>query len=204
MPPSSFVHPHSLHHLLHPPLCLSLDTNLSALVSHSTCRPPEPVYSTVNKLCDKAPSPRHYSPVECDKSLLHSAPIPNYHLSLFPDSDITRYFPPPPPPPLCVPPNGMPCYHIIHPCFDCVCSLTCSLQPRLDVCFIKPSMPFCPPPFPPLSLQSSDLASLSSSYLPPTHCHFYPEVEEELRCFIYRKKKYRNVGTNVSITDQKY
>uniref|UniRef100_A0A3B4XLH7 Discs, large homolog 2 (Drosophila) n=1 Tax=Seriola lalandi dorsalis TaxID=1841481 RepID=A0A3B4XLH7_SERLL len=52
-------------------------------------RPPEPVYSTVNKLCDKAPSPRHYSPVEFDKSILHSAPLPNYHLSLFPDSDIT-------------------------------------------------------------------------------------------------------------------
>uniref|UniRef100_A0A667WQ07 Discs, large homolog 2 (Drosophila) n=1 Tax=Myripristis murdjan TaxID=586833 RepID=A0A667WQ07_9TELE len=52
-------------------------------------RPPEPVYSTVNKLCDKAPSPRHYSPVECDKSLLHSAPLPNYHLGLFPDSDVT-------------------------------------------------------------------------------------------------------------------
>uniref|UniRef100_A0A8D0AA87 Discs, large homolog 2 (Drosophila) n=1 Tax=Sander lucioperca TaxID=283035 RepID=A0A8D0AA87_SANLU len=51
-------------------------------------RPPEPVYSTVNKLCDKVPSPRHYSPVECDKSLLHSAPLP-YHLSLFPDSDVT-------------------------------------------------------------------------------------------------------------------
>uniref|UniRef100_A0A665U7K3 Discs, large homolog 2 (Drosophila) n=1 Tax=Echeneis naucrates TaxID=173247 RepID=A0A665U7K3_ECHNA len=59
-------------------------------------RPPEPVYSTVNKLCDKAPSPQHYSPVECDKSILHSAPFPNYHLSLFPDSDITRYFPLPP------------------------------------------------------------------------------------------------------------
>ncbi|XP_029304937.1 disks large homolog 2 isoform X5 [Cottoperca gobio] len=56
---------------------------------HFQLRPPEPVYSTVNKLCDKAPSPRHYSPVECDKSLLHSAPLP-YHLSLFPDSDITR------------------------------------------------------------------------------------------------------------------
>ncbi|XP_062289552.1 disks large homolog 2 [Scomber scombrus] len=52
-------------------------------------RPPEPVYSTVNKLCDKAPSPRHYSPVECDKSLLHSTPLPNYHLGLFPDLDIT-------------------------------------------------------------------------------------------------------------------
>uniref|UniRef100_A0A4W6DB56 Discs, large homolog 2 (Drosophila) n=1 Tax=Lates calcarifer TaxID=8187 RepID=A0A4W6DB56_LATCA len=59
-------------------------------------RPPEPVYSTVNKLCDKAPSPRHYSPVECDKSLLHSTPLPNYHTSLFPDLDVTRYFPPPP------------------------------------------------------------------------------------------------------------
>uniref|UniRef100_A0A674PCR1 Discs, large homolog 2 (Drosophila) n=1 Tax=Takifugu rubripes TaxID=31033 RepID=A0A674PCR1_TAKRU len=52
-------------------------------------RPPEPVYSTVNKLCDKTHSPRHYSPVECDKSLLHSAPLPNYHLSLFPNSDFT-------------------------------------------------------------------------------------------------------------------
>ncbi|XP_034034742.1 disks large homolog 2 [Thalassophryne amazonica] len=57
---------------------------------HFQLRPPEPVYSTVNKLCDKAPSPRHYSPVECDKSLLHSSPLPNYHLSLFPDSDFTR------------------------------------------------------------------------------------------------------------------
>uniref|UniRef100_A0A3P8WYG8 Discs, large homolog 2 (Drosophila) n=1 Tax=Cynoglossus semilaevis TaxID=244447 RepID=A0A3P8WYG8_CYNSE len=57
---------------------------------HFQLRPPEPVYSTVNKLCDKAPSPRHFSPVECDKSLLHSAPLPNYHLSLFPESDITR------------------------------------------------------------------------------------------------------------------
>ncbi|XP_032389512.1 disks large homolog 2 isoform X14 [Etheostoma spectabile] len=56
---------------------------------HFQLRPPEPVYSTVNKLCDKVPSPRHYSPVECDKSLLHSAPLP-YHLSLFPDSDVTR------------------------------------------------------------------------------------------------------------------
>ncbi|XP_056262202.1 disks large homolog 2 isoform X7 [Pseudoliparis swirei] len=56
---------------------------------HFQLRPPEPVYSTVNKLCDKAPSPRHYSPVECDKILLHSVPLP-YHLSLFPDSDFTR------------------------------------------------------------------------------------------------------------------
>uniref|UniRef100_A0A8C9W9S6 Discs, large homolog 2 (Drosophila) n=1 Tax=Scleropages formosus TaxID=113540 RepID=A0A8C9W9S6_SCLFO len=54
-------------------------------------RPPEPVYSTVNKLCDRAPSPRHYSPVECDKSLLHSIPFPHYHIGLLPDSEITRY-----------------------------------------------------------------------------------------------------------------
>uniref|UniRef100_A0A674BRZ2 Discs, large homolog 2 (Drosophila) n=1 Tax=Salmo trutta TaxID=8032 RepID=A0A674BRZ2_SALTR len=50
-------------------------------------RPPEPVYSTVNK----APSPHHYSPVECDKSLLHSIPFPHYHLGLLPDFEITRY-----------------------------------------------------------------------------------------------------------------
>ncbi|KAM8899158.1 disks large homolog 2 isoform 7-T8 [Spinachia spinachia] len=56
---------------------------------HFQLRPPEPVYSTVNKLCDKAPSPRHNFPVDCDKSLLHSVPLP-YHLSVFPDSDFTR------------------------------------------------------------------------------------------------------------------
>lgn len=54
-------------------------------------RPPEPVYSTVNKLCDKPPSPRHYSPVECDKSFLLSAPYPHYHVGLLSDSEITRY-----------------------------------------------------------------------------------------------------------------
>ncbi|XP_041749611.2 disks large homolog 2 isoform X7 [Coregonus clupeaformis] len=53
---------------------------------HFQLRPPEPVYSTVNK----APSPRHYSPVECDKSLLHSIPFPHYHLGLLPDFEITR------------------------------------------------------------------------------------------------------------------
>ncbi|KAJ0004187.1 hypothetical protein NQD34_010401 [Periophthalmus magnuspinnatus] len=58
--------------------------------SHFQLRPPEPVYSTVNKLCDKAPSPRHFSPLEGDKSLLHSVPFPNYHLSLYPDLDFTR------------------------------------------------------------------------------------------------------------------
>ncbi|KAM4544952.1 disks large homolog 2 isoform 3-T3 [Odontesthes bonariensis] len=58
--------------------------------NHFEMRPPEPVYSTVNKLCDKAPFSRLYSPVECNKSLLHSAPLPNYHLSPFPELDITR------------------------------------------------------------------------------------------------------------------
>uniref|UniRef100_A0A8C7ISG2 Discs, large homolog 2 (Drosophila) n=1 Tax=Oncorhynchus kisutch TaxID=8019 RepID=A0A8C7ISG2_ONCKI len=57
---------------------------------HFQLRPPEPVYSTVNKLCDKTPSPRCYSPMECDKSLLHSIPFPHYHLGLLPDSEITR------------------------------------------------------------------------------------------------------------------
>ncbi|XP_061103601.1 disks large homolog 2 isoform X2 [Conger conger] len=57
---------------------------------HFQLRPPEPVYSTVNKLCDRAPSPRHYSPLECDKSLLHSVPFPHYHTGLLPDSEITR------------------------------------------------------------------------------------------------------------------
>ncbi|XP_047660658.1 disks large homolog 2 isoform X11 [Tachysurus fulvidraco] len=53
-------------------------------------RPPEPVYSTVNKLCDRAPSPRHYSPVEFDKSPMHSVPFPHFHVGVLPDSDITR------------------------------------------------------------------------------------------------------------------
>ncbi|XP_058884220.1 disks large homolog 2 isoform X5 [Acipenser ruthenus] len=57
---------------------------------HFQLRPPEPVYSTVNKLCDKPPSPRHYSPAESDKSLLHSIPFPHYHIGLLPDSEITR------------------------------------------------------------------------------------------------------------------
>lgn len=57
---------------------------------HFQLRPPEPVYSTVNKLCDKPPSPRHYSPAESDKSLLHSIPFPLYHIGLLPDSEITR------------------------------------------------------------------------------------------------------------------
>ncbi|XP_054978478.1 disks large homolog 2 isoform X8 [Sorex araneus] len=54
-------------------------------------RPPEPVYSTVNKLCDKPASPRHYSPVECDKSFLLSSPYPHYHLGLLPDSEMTSH-----------------------------------------------------------------------------------------------------------------
>uniref|UniRef100_A0A1D5Q4S8 Discs large MAGUK scaffold protein 2 n=1 Tax=Macaca mulatta TaxID=9544 RepID=A0A1D5Q4S8_MACMU len=59
------------------------------LVDDDYTRPPEPVYSTVNKLCDKPASPRHYSPVECDKSFLLSAPYSHYHLGLLPDSEMT-------------------------------------------------------------------------------------------------------------------
>ncbi|KAM5315961.1 disks large homolog 2 isoform 7-T7 [Glossophaga mutica] len=61
------------------------------LVEDDYTRPPEPVYSTVNKLCDKPASPRHYSPVECDKSFLLSAPYPHYHLGLLPDSEMTSH-----------------------------------------------------------------------------------------------------------------
>ncbi|XP_039533485.1 disks large homolog 2 isoform X11 [Pimephales promelas] len=58
---------------------------------HFQLRPPEPVYSTVNKLSDRAPSPRLYSPVEFDKSPMHSIPhFPHYHVGLLPDSEITR------------------------------------------------------------------------------------------------------------------
>ncbi|XP_043927091.1 disks large homolog 2 isoform X3 [Protopterus annectens] len=53
-------------------------------------RPLEPVYSTVNKLCDKPPSPRHYSPLDCEKSFLLSAPYPLYHQGVIPDIEITR------------------------------------------------------------------------------------------------------------------
>ncbi|XP_053526814.1 disks large homolog 2 isoform X4 [Artibeus jamaicensis] len=61
------------------------------LVEDDYTRPPEPVYSTVNKLCEKPASPRHYSPVECDKSFLLSAPYPHYHLGLLPDSEMTSH-----------------------------------------------------------------------------------------------------------------
>ncbi|XP_050796544.1 disks large homolog 2 isoform X7 [Gopherus flavomarginatus] len=61
------------------------------LVEDDYTRPSEPVYSTVNKLCDKPPSPRHYSPVECDKSFLLTAPYPHYHIGLLPDSEITSH-----------------------------------------------------------------------------------------------------------------
>uniref|UniRef100_A0A671S5T2 Disks large homolog 2-like n=1 Tax=Sinocyclocheilus anshuiensis TaxID=1608454 RepID=A0A671S5T2_9TELE len=60
------------------------------LVEEDINRPPEPVYSTVNKLSDRAPSPRLYSPVEFDKSPMHSIPhFPHYHVGLLPDSEIT-------------------------------------------------------------------------------------------------------------------
>ncbi|XP_053500999.1 disks large homolog 2 isoform X4 [Ictalurus furcatus] len=66
------------------------EEDINRLDGFSFLRPPEPVYSTVNKLCDRAPSPRHYSPVEFDKSPLHSVPFPHYHVGVLPDSDITR------------------------------------------------------------------------------------------------------------------
>ncbi|NXY02945.1 DLG2 protein, partial [Pteruthius melanotis] len=68
-------------------------TNMHLIFYSCLCitRPPEPVYSTVNKLCDKPPSPRHYSPVECDKSFLLTAPYPHYHVGLLPDSEITSH-----------------------------------------------------------------------------------------------------------------
>uniref|UniRef100_A0A7N4PCW1 Discs large MAGUK scaffold protein 2 n=1 Tax=Sarcophilus harrisii TaxID=9305 RepID=A0A7N4PCW1_SARHA len=59
------------------------------LVEDDYTRPPEPVYSTVNKLCEKPSSPRHYSPVECDKSFLLTSPYPHYHMGLLPDTEIT-------------------------------------------------------------------------------------------------------------------
>ncbi|XP_061484920.1 disks large homolog 2 isoform X9 [Rhineura floridana] len=61
------------------------------LLEDDYTRPSEPVYSTVNKFCDKPPSPRHYSPVECDKSFLLTAPYPHYHLGLLPDSEIISH-----------------------------------------------------------------------------------------------------------------
>lgn len=71
---------------------LTLAALLSASLFLSHTRPPEPVYSTVNKLSDRAPSPHLYSPVEFDKSPMHSIPhFPHYHVGLLPDSEITRY-----------------------------------------------------------------------------------------------------------------
>ncbi|XP_031819575.1 disks large homolog 2 isoform X4 [Sarcophilus harrisii] len=61
------------------------------LVEDDYTRPPEPVYSTVNKLCEKPSSPRHYSPVECDKSFLLTSPYPHYHMGLLPDTEITSH-----------------------------------------------------------------------------------------------------------------
>lgn len=72
---------------------LTLAALLSASLFLSHTRPPEPVYSTVNKLSDRAPSPHLYSPVEFDKSPMHSIPhFPHYHVGLLPDSEITRYW----------------------------------------------------------------------------------------------------------------
>ncbi|XP_069825809.1 disks large homolog 2 isoform X7 [Dendropsophus ebraccatus] len=60
------------------------------LVEDDYTRSPEPVYSTVNKLSEKPSSPRHYSPVECDKSFLLTSPYPHFHGGLLPESEISR------------------------------------------------------------------------------------------------------------------
>ncbi|KAM4796136.1 disks large homolog 2 [Rhinophrynus dorsalis] len=60
------------------------------LVEDDYTRSPEPVYSTVNKLGEKPTSPRHYSPVECDKSFLLTSPYPQFHGGLLPDTEISR------------------------------------------------------------------------------------------------------------------
>ncbi|KAM4044687.1 disks large homolog 2 isoform 9-T9 [Anomaloglossus baeobatrachus] len=60
------------------------------LVEDDYTRSPEPVYSTVNKLSDKPSSPRHYSPIECDKSFLLTSPYPHFHGGLLPESEISR------------------------------------------------------------------------------------------------------------------
>ncbi|XP_029458089.1 disks large homolog 2 isoform X2 [Rhinatrema bivittatum] len=41
-------------------------------------------------MCDRPPSPRRYSPIECEKSFLLTSPYSHYHTSLFSDSEISR------------------------------------------------------------------------------------------------------------------
>ncbi|XP_069060049.1 disks large homolog 2 isoform X2 [Pleurodeles waltl] len=60
------------------------------LVEDDYTRPPEPVYSTVNKLSERPPSPRNYSPLECEKSFLLPSPYPQYHLGLLSEPEISR------------------------------------------------------------------------------------------------------------------
>uniref|UniRef100_A0A8C7ZNE9 Discs, large homolog 2 (Drosophila) n=1 Tax=Oryzias sinensis TaxID=183150 RepID=A0A8C7ZNE9_9TELE len=71
-------------------LCSASPTSHSPLNMHlqdedEISRPPEPVYSTVNKHCEKAPSPRHSFPADFNQSPLHSSPQPNCHLNPLPD-----------------------------------------------------------------------------------------------------------------------
>ncbi|XP_041438788.1 disks large homolog 2 isoform X4 [Xenopus laevis] len=60
------------------------------LVEDDYTRSPEPVYSTVNKLVEKPSSPRHFSPVECDKSFHLTSPYPTFHGGLMSESEISR------------------------------------------------------------------------------------------------------------------
>uniref|UniRef100_A0A6I8QHX9 Discs large homolog 2 n=2 Tax=Xenopus tropicalis TaxID=8364 RepID=A0A6I8QHX9_XENTR len=60
------------------------------LVEDDYTRSPEPVYSTVNKLAEKPSTPRHFSPVECDKSFLLTSPYPTFHGGLMSELEISR------------------------------------------------------------------------------------------------------------------
>ncbi|XP_063806717.1 disks large homolog 2 [Pseudophryne corroboree] len=60
------------------------------LVEDDYTRSPEPVYSTVNKLSERPSSPRHYSPVDCEKSFLLTSPYPHFHGGLLPELEISR------------------------------------------------------------------------------------------------------------------
>ncbi|CAH2225677.1 disks large homolog 2 isoform X6 [Pelobates cultripes] len=70
-------------------VCVKEQSKRSDLREEDTWSP-EPVYSTVNKLGEKPCSPRHYSPIECDKNFLLTSPYPQFHAGLLPESEISR------------------------------------------------------------------------------------------------------------------
>uniref|UniRef100_H2LLH7 Discs, large homolog 2 (Drosophila) n=1 Tax=Oryzias latipes TaxID=8090 RepID=H2LLH7_ORYLA len=79
---------------LYPPAFLIYHSHLNMRLQDEDeiSRPPEPVYSTVNKHCEKAPSPRHSFPADFNQSPVHSSPQPNCHLNPLPDPN-ARYSP---------------------------------------------------------------------------------------------------------------